>query len=49
MTPKEAHYLLVDGKKIHYDTLHTNLRRKYGKATKCDFCNTKDASRYEWA
>jgi len=49
MTPKESKFLIVEGKRIHYDVLHRDLRKKYGNATNCNFCNTEKAKRYEWA
>lgn len=42
-------YLIVSGKKIHYDRLHGDIRKTYGNAIRCEFCNTKTAKRYEWA
>ena len=41
--------ILESGRRYHYDTHHSNLRRKFGKANKCEFCNSKIAKRYEWA
>jgi hypothetical protein len=46
MTPKD---LIVNGKKIHYDRLHGNLRLKFGNATHCQFCDGEKAKRFEWA
>ena len=47
MTPKDL--TLDDGTIINYDRLHSLLRKKYGNAKKCFFCNTDSAKRYEWA
>jgi hypothetical protein len=34
--------------KRHYKNVHIWLKRKYGSADHCEFCN-KDSNRYEWA
>lgn len=47
MTLKELK--LDDGTIINYDRLHSLLRKKYGNAKKCSFCDGNYAKRYEWA
>ncbi len=32
-----------------YVAIHMWILKYWGKANHCDFCHTKDASRYEWA
>ena len=32
-----------------YEILHTWIRKNYGSANKCTFCNDVNAKRYEWA
>lgn len=41
-----------DGRSISkrkYQCYHARIKNKYGKANKCEHCNTKDAKRYEYA
>jgi len=42
-------YLIADGLQISYGAIHIYLRKEYGKADHCEFCNSKIAKRFEWA
>ncbi len=37
------------GDKVQYDALHDWVRKHLGKPSKCDFCGTTEAKRFEWA
>ena len=37
------------GDDVGYSGLHSWVRRTLGSANKCQFCETKDVNRYEWA
>lgn len=32
-----------------YESIHRWMRKHYGKASKCEFCDTTTAKRYDWA
>jgi len=37
------------GNKIGYQGVHQWLRRNYGQPKECEWCNGKNAKRFEWA
>lgn len=34
---------------MNYRNLHTKIIKMWGKASKCDLCNTNETYRYEWS
>lgn len=34
---------------MRYNSLHTKIRKEWGKASKCELCNEKKGSRFEWS
>lgn len=37
------------GQKVKYGSLHSWIKRNWGKAKICEFCNTKTAKVYDWS
>ncbi len=44
----ENAYLCIMERK-EYESIHRWIRKNYGKASRCEHCNTTTAKRYDWA